>query len=51
MRGPETFEKLVNVNNRLCSTFKEARFAYGLLNDDIEWKHDISQASVWALGP
>ncbi|GJX94890.1 hypothetical protein Tco_0349476 [Tanacetum coccineum] len=34
--GPKTFEALVTVNKRLCGTFKEACFAYGLLNDDKE---------------
>ena len=51
VRGPESFEILMTVNDRLCSTFKEACFAYGLLNDDTEWKHAISEASVWAFGP
>ena len=51
VRGPESFEKLMTVNDRLCSTFKEACFVYGLLNDDTKWKHAISEASVWAFGP
>ncbi|PWA70214.1 hypothetical protein CTI12_AA291210 [Artemisia annua] len=50
VRGPQSFEKLMTVNNRLCSTFKEACFAYGLLNDDTEWTHAISEASV-SIGP
>ncbi|GJY10519.1 uncharacterized protein Tco_0378704 [Tanacetum coccineum] len=36
---------------KLYATFKEACFAYGLLNDDKEWAHAISEASFWALGP
>ncbi|GJU23409.1 DNA helicase PIF1, ATP-dependent [Tanacetum coccineum] len=51
VRGITDFEKLITVNNRLCATFKEACFAYGLLNDDREWTHAISEASLWALGP
>ncbi|GKF67148.1 hypothetical protein Tco_0196827 [Tanacetum coccineum] len=41
----------MTVNKRLCATFKEACFAYGLLNDDKEWTHALSEASLWALGP
>lgn len=40
-RGPESFEKLMTVHDKLCSTFKEACFTYGLLNDDTEWTHAI----------
>ncbi|GKC53305.1 hypothetical protein Tco_1076050 [Tanacetum coccineum] len=50
-RGPKTFEELMTVNKRLCQTFKEACFAYGLLNDYREWARAISEASLWALGP
>ncbi|GJV94503.1 ATP-dependent DNA helicase PIF1-like protein [Tanacetum coccineum] len=35
-RGVEGFKQLMTVNKRLCATFKEACFAYGLLNDDKE---------------
>ncbi|GKA54139.1 hypothetical protein Tco_0753088 [Tanacetum coccineum] len=41
----------MTVNDRLYATFKEACFAYGLLNDDKEWSHAILEASFWALGP
>ncbi|GJZ08213.1 ATP-dependent DNA helicase PIF1 [Tanacetum coccineum] len=50
-RGPQSFKELMTVNDRLYATFKEACFAYGLLNDDKEWAHAISEASFWALGP
>nr|GEZ98970.1 hypothetical protein CTI12_AA123990 [Tanacetum cinerariifolium] len=43
--------ELMRVNKRIFSSFKEACFAYGLLNDDKEWTHAISEASFWALGP
>ncbi|GJZ15376.1 putative ribonuclease H-like domain-containing protein [Tanacetum coccineum] len=49
--GPRDFEELLTVNKRVCATFKEACFAYGLLNDDREWTRDIQEASLWALGP
>ncbi|GJY14565.1 helicase [Tanacetum coccineum] len=51
VRGPKDFDELMTVNNRLCHTFKEACFAYGLLNDDREWTKAISEASLLALGP
>ncbi|PWA89788.1 hypothetical protein CTI12_AA107820 [Artemisia annua] len=50
-RGPDSWEKLMTVHDKLCSTFKEACFEYGLLNDDTEWTHAISEASVWMFGP
>ncbi|GJZ00569.1 hypothetical protein Tco_0517998 [Tanacetum coccineum] len=51
VRGVTCFEELMTVNKRIRATFKEARFAYGLLNDDKEWTQAISEASLWALGP
>nr|GEY88852.1 helicase [Tanacetum cinerariifolium] len=51
VRGVQGFEELMTVNNRICHTFKEACFAYGLLNDDREWTKAISKACSWALGP
>ncbi|GJR29043.1 ATP-dependent DNA helicase PIF1-like protein [Tanacetum coccineum] len=51
VRGVKGFEALMTVNKRLCATFKETCFAYGLLNDDKEWSHTIAEASLWALGP
>ncbi|GJR76765.1 ATP-dependent DNA helicase PIF1-like protein [Tanacetum coccineum] len=49
VRGPQNFEELLTVNNRLCETFKAACFAYGQLNDDKEWTRAILEASGWAL--
>nr|GEV49116.1 ATP-dependent DNA helicase PIF1-like [Tanacetum cinerariifolium] len=51
VRGPQKFEHLLIVNDKICATFKEACFAYGLLNDDKEWTRAIQEASLWALGP
>ncbi|GJY36172.1 hypothetical protein Tco_0421550 [Tanacetum coccineum] len=50
-RGPRSFKEPMTVNKRLCATFKEACFAYGLLNGDKEWAHAIKEASFWVLGP
>nr|GEZ28953.1 hypothetical protein [Tanacetum cinerariifolium] len=49
--GVEGFQQLMTVNKRLCATFKEACFTYGLLNDYKEWTRALSEASLWALGP
>ncbi|GJS05279.1 DNA helicase PIF1, ATP-dependent [Tanacetum coccineum] len=51
LTGPKDFDELMTINNRLCHTFKEAYFAYGLLNVDREWTKAIAEASLWALGP
>ncbi|GJZ77327.1 DNA helicase PIF1, ATP-dependent [Tanacetum coccineum] len=51
VRGVFGFEELMTVNKRVCATFKEACFGYGLLHDDKEWSHAIAEASLWALGP
>ncbi|GJZ83302.1 ribonuclease H-like domain-containing protein, partial [Tanacetum coccineum] len=48
--GPRKFDELMIVNNRIRETFKAVYFAYGLLNDNKEWSHAISEASGWALG-
>nr|GEV00078.1 ATP-dependent DNA helicase PIF7-like [Tanacetum cinerariifolium] len=49
--GPKSFEELLMVNKRVCATFKEACFAYGLLFDDREWTRAIQEESLYALGP
>ncbi|GJU85483.1 ATP-dependent DNA helicase PIF1-like protein [Tanacetum coccineum] len=51
VRGVTGFEHLMTVNHRLYATFKEVCFAYGFLNDDMEWTKALSEASLWALGP
>ncbi|GJX00669.1 hypothetical protein Tco_0689203 [Tanacetum coccineum] len=49
--GRKDFDELLTVNNILCHTFKEACFAYGLLNEYRECTKHISEASLWAFGP
>ncbi|GJX28945.1 ATP-dependent DNA helicase PIF1-like protein [Tanacetum coccineum] len=44
VKGPQSFEELLTVNKRICMTFKEACFYYGLLNDDREWTRAIQEA-------
>ncbi|GKD11291.1 helicase [Tanacetum coccineum] len=45
VKRPQSFEELLTVNKRVCVTFKEACFYYGLLNDDREWTRAIQEAS------
>ncbi|GJZ85611.1 reverse transcriptase domain-containing protein [Tanacetum coccineum] len=41
--GPQSLEELLTVNKKVCVTFKEACFYYGLLNDDREWIRAIQE--------
>ncbi|XP_071739204.1 uncharacterized protein [Rutidosis leptorrhynchoides] len=50
VKGPRCFEELRTVNGVLHRTFKDACFAYGLVNDDKEWTEAISEAKIWATG-
>ncbi|GJY85780.1 hypothetical protein Tco_0499806 [Tanacetum coccineum] len=50
-RGVFGFEELMMIKKRVCATFKEACFEYGLLHDDKEWSYAIPEAILWALGP
>ncbi|GJT50117.1 ATP-dependent DNA helicase PIF1-like protein [Tanacetum coccineum] len=49
--GARSFTELKMVNKINYATFKAACFAYGLLNDDKEWTHAITEASFWAMAP
>ncbi|GJU84818.1 hypothetical protein Tco_1292364 [Tanacetum coccineum] len=51
VRGAQSFEKLMTVNKQTYAKVKVACFTYGLLNDDKEWSHAISEAKFWAMGP
>ena len=51
VRGAESFEKLMTVNDVEYKTFKDACFAYRLLNDDKEWTYAITEPRQWALAP
>ncbi|XP_071714007.1 uncharacterized protein [Rutidosis leptorrhynchoides] len=50
VKGPRSFEELRTVNGILHPKFKDACFAYGLINDDREWTHAILEAKSWASG-
>ncbi|GJU68232.1 ATP-dependent DNA helicase PIF1 [Tanacetum coccineum] len=49
VRGARSFEELMTVNKKIYATFKEACFAYWLLNDGKEWTHAIADAKFWAM--
>ncbi|XP_071697343.1 uncharacterized protein [Rutidosis leptorrhynchoides] len=50
VRGPRSFEELRTVDGKIHETFKDAFFAYGLINDDREWTQAISEARLWVSG-
>ncbi|XP_021974611.2 uncharacterized protein LOC110869685 [Helianthus annuus] len=50
VRGPRSFEEIKTVDGVVYATFKEACYAYGLLNDDKEWNDALSEAKLWASG-
>ncbi|XP_035840208.1 ATP-dependent DNA helicase PIF1-like [Helianthus annuus] len=50
VRGPRSFEEIKTVDGVVYETFKEACYAYGLLNDDKEWNDALSEAKLWASG-
>ncbi|XP_071705325.1 uncharacterized protein [Rutidosis leptorrhynchoides] len=49
VKGPQSFEDIRSVNGILHPTFKDACFAYGLINDK-EWTEAIDEATLWASG-
>ncbi|XP_021979692.1 uncharacterized protein LOC110875797 [Helianthus annuus] len=50
VKGPRSFEEIKTVDGFVYETFKEACYAYGLLNDDKEWSDALSEAHMWASG-
>ncbi|XP_021991571.1 uncharacterized protein LOC110888349 [Helianthus annuus] len=50
VKGPRSFEEIKTVDGVVYETFKEACYAYGLLNDDKEWSDALSEAHMWASG-
>ncbi|XP_071718873.1 uncharacterized protein [Rutidosis leptorrhynchoides] len=50
VKGPQTYEEIRTVDGTLHPTFKDACFAYGLINDDREWTTAITEARLWASG-
>ncbi|XP_071718807.1 uncharacterized protein [Rutidosis leptorrhynchoides] len=50
VKGPRSFDEIRTVDGILHPTFKDACFAYGLVNDDREWTQAITEATLWASG-
>ena len=50
VRGPTCYENIRIINGVLYPTFKDARYARGLLDDDKEYVDAIIEASFWASG-
>ena len=49
MTDPTSYEDIRTIDGVVYSTFREARYALGLLDDDQEFIDGIKEASVWAL--
>ncbi|XP_022041875.2 uncharacterized protein LOC110944524 [Helianthus annuus] len=47
VKGPKSFEDIRTVNGRLYPTFRDACYAYGLLDDDNEYVEAIKEANVY----
>ncbi|KAI3821177.1 hypothetical protein L1987_08736 [Smallanthus sonchifolius] len=45
VRGPISFEEILTVNGHKCSTFRDACYKLGLLDDDTEYIEAIEEAS------
>lgn len=50
VRGPKSFEEIRTVNGKEFSTFRDACYAYGLLDDDKEYIDAIVEASFTGSG-
>ncbi|KAI9124864.1 hypothetical protein K1719_004191 [Acacia pycnantha] len=50
VRGPKNYTDIMTVNNVVYSTFREACYALGLLDDDKEYIDALKEASLWASG-
>ncbi|XP_076946232.1 uncharacterized protein LOC143617607 [Bidens hawaiensis] len=50
VKGPRTFDEIKTVNHVVYPTFRDACYAYGLLDDDNEYIEAISEASFTGSG-
>ncbi|KAL7601903.1 hypothetical protein Lser_V15G26956 [Lactuca serriola] len=50
VKGPKSFDEIRTVNGQLCSSFKDACYNLGLLDDDKEFIDAIKEASLSGSG-
>ncbi|KAL7583721.1 hypothetical protein Lser_V15G43784 [Lactuca serriola] len=50
VKGPKSFEEIRTVNGEICSSFKDACYNLGLLDDDKEYIEAIKEASLSGSG-
>ncbi|CAH1453014.1 unnamed protein product [Lactuca virosa] len=50
VKGPKSFEEIRTVNGEICSSFKDACYNLGLLDDDKEYIDAIKEASLSRSG-
>ncbi|CAH1415436.1 unnamed protein product [Lactuca virosa] len=50
VKGPKSFEEIRTVNGEICSSFKDACYNLGLLDDDKEYIDAIKEASLSGSG-
>ncbi|XP_031091108.1 uncharacterized protein LOC115996106 [Ipomoea triloba] len=48
VRGPQSFQDIKTYNGKEYNTFKDACYAHGLLDDDLEYIDAIKEASQWS---
>ncbi|XP_071713690.1 uncharacterized protein [Rutidosis leptorrhynchoides] len=50
VKGPTSYQDIRTVDGKVCSTFKDACYEMGLLDDDQEYIDGIKEASAWESG-
>ena len=49
IEGARNYEEIRTINGVVYSTYKEACFALGILEDDSEWSNALRQVTQWAI--
>ncbi|KAL8140336.1 hypothetical protein V2J09_006357 [Rumex salicifolius] len=49
VKGPISFEDVRSINGKIYA-YREACYAWGMLNEDTEWTDAIQEARLWASG-
>jgi len=50
VRAATCFDDLTTFNGTLYPTFREACYIRGLVSDNNEWDHALTEAATWATG-